>query len=1288
MSEAFRLVVVHAPLQSLPIQAIVLIISCAGSIVHWLIRRGRLEWRLLPHRILLDNTRHRNRESRATSVVMDIFITNIPSSTTPNELKIALANVLHGQDYTHHRETVLPMNLSVFIHRRKGRHPTRTGICTVPTVDIGNQFLGEFAGAYPRKRVVLGAITLRFQLSNKQPPNPQILEELRRMPYQDPRIQEEREQRTRQIRSRAVSLAAIQFGWECRDNVYSIEWEKDCLSSRCELTFDADRREFRINLYEDSQTRIMAIRASQVKWTSAGMDKSVRTYTPVLYMMLWYPPSFETQRPETTPGVDDSDFFSAELFAFIRSLNHTDVRQRWSFFEPSQASAGVVQYTSIALRLVCKGGDDPGVFRELCKDANTPVDDFLYPAERRELFAPSIRDQYLEWIKHLSFPVAFQVEAITLQRLVDLREMLRLRRRITHILQERGEAYTIAFLRHFAGQAKVSFWSEEGGDISTRTIDQLFVDCLREYSPRVEKRKRRHPDLEAFDCLHVTVTPTAIFLQGPYPERSNRVIRAYPGNHTSFLRVSFVDETDLHYRFDREIDGRSFIARRVGTILTEGLDIAERHFDFLAYSQSALKEHAVWFVKEFIGGDGQRVNARTIIEDLGTFRNLPQDPTLMRCPARYGARVSQAFTATDSSVAMEAEEVLITDDIKDVTGKWTFTDGVGTISEELALEIWKVLRKRRRGAGKAKSYPRAFQIRLMGSKGMLSVDHRLVGRVITLRPSMIKFEAPDSRNLEIARAFHKPGPFYLNRPFIMILENLGVPYEVFRELQDNAVEHAERSVRSLEHSARLLETYGLGASFRLTSVMLSLHKLGLGPLQGNNFWERMMAFAIHHALRELKHHARIPVPDAWNLVGVADIHGYLKENEVFACIVPTDGSGPIYLEGAVMVSRSPTIHPGDVQVVRGIGQPRPGSPFERESLRNTLVFSTQGARPLPSKLGGGDLDGDEYRVTMLRSLMPGRIYTPADYAAAPRKLLDRESRMQDVADFVTEYITSDTLGIIANTWLIIADQSTEGILDPACLMLSTLHSDAVDYPKSGQPVALDKIPKLKFRLRPDWSAPETVTDTSKYYKSERAIGRLFRAIKLPAIETARRAQQAQRRHLHDDASLEDILEAFHQPMQYEDDVMLLEVAQRVSEFIPVGGRDDDLVGELWELYTRYVSELRCICVDHTLTYARDAMLSEEEVVVGTIIAKCSQARRRRDMMAQMREQATALMDGVRYEISGEEGTLPERSLQRAWAAFRLADIKEDAFGARSFAWVALGEIFEAIRVIEETEGYN
>lgn len=75
-----------------------------------------------------------------------------------------------------------------------------------------------------------------------------------------------------------------------------------------------------------------------------------------------------------------------------------------------------------------------------------------------------------------------------------------------------------------------------------------------------------------------------------YPDRSNRVIRAYPDNQQNFVRIQFCDEDYLQFRWpDRDVDGEAFIKARVGGILRQGIKIGGRSFEFLAYSQSALK---------------------------------------------------------------------------------------------------------------------------------------------------------------------------------------------------------------------------------------------------------------------------------------------------------------------------------------------------------------------------------------------------------------------------------------------------------------------------------------------------------------------------------------------------------------------------------------------------------------------------------------------------------------------------------------------------------------------------
>ena len=65
---------------------------------------------------------------------------------------------------------------------------------------------------------------------------------------------------------------------------------------------------------------------------------------------------------------------------------------------------------------------------------------------------------------------------------------------------------------------------------------------------------------------------------------------------------------------------------------------------------------------------------------------------------------------------------------------YTFTDGVGYISPQLALYVAKKYNF---------SHVSAFQIRIAGAKGVLMVKDELEGKHIQLRKSQIKFPSDD-----------------------------------------------------------------------------------------------------------------------------------------------------------------------------------------------------------------------------------------------------------------------------------------------------------------------------------------------------------------------------------------------------------------------------------------------------------------------------------------------------------------------------------------------------------------
>lgn len=117
------------------------------------------------------------------------------------------------------------------------------------------------------------------------------------------------------------------------------------------------------------------------------------------------------------------------------------------------------------------------------------------------------------------------------------------------------------------------------------------------------------------------------------------------------------------------------------------------------------------------------------------------------------------------TIQLPEEEV---EEIKKKNAVYTFSDGSGYISEELAELIAK-----KHGYQKCS----AFQVRMGGIKGVLVWKPELDGRLIQVRKSQIKFPS-ESRKLEIIRcATFSQG--YLNRQVIMLMSALGVPDDIF-----------------------------------------------------------------------------------------------------------------------------------------------------------------------------------------------------------------------------------------------------------------------------------------------------------------------------------------------------------------------------------------------------------------------------------------------------------------------------------------------------------------------------
>lgn len=350
------------------------------------------------------------------------------------------------------------------------------------------------------------------------------------------------------------------------------------------------------------------------------------------------------------------------------------------------------------IRITLYNSEDPvDKFKAFCSIAGLrpPVTGVRIEATRQGFFTSKQLSWVQAWLRSLSsnWPVAFQIEALLRNGVANTTELKDLRPRIEELIR-RHQPLAARIMRFFVIKA--------AGRPSGQTIQKCFEVVLQ------NKLGNVRPEAPAgrFYCHHVTVTPTRLILEGPNIMQSNRVIRQYEGYEDNFIRVDFRDEDRLQYRWDREVDGASFVRHRVGGFLRDGFDLAGKHFTFLAYSQSALRQHAVWFVSSFQHTTGL-VNAHIIRESLGDFSGC------ITSPSKYAARMAvsqvhqlqsfslivfqQAFTATDPSVAIHRSQW---SEVPDITeNKVVFSDGIGSISENLGDAIWKALCDARRNGG-------------------------------------------------------------------------------------------------------------------------------------------------------------------------------------------------------------------------------------------------------------------------------------------------------------------------------------------------------------------------------------------------------------------------------------------------------------------------------------------------------------------------------------------------------------------------------------------------------------
>jgi len=231
-------------------------------------------------------------------------------------------------------------------------------------------------------------------------------------------------------------------------------------------------------------------------------------------------------------------------------------------------------------------------------------------------------------------------------------------------------------------------------------------------------------------------------------------------------------------------------------------------------------------------------------------------------------------------------------------------------------------------------------------------------------------------------------------------------------------------------------------------------------------------------LNDIKNRARIFVEKGITLMGIMDETRKLPSGTIFFQYRDQDGQVRKLPDGkCVAVFRNPSLHPGDIRILTTKTIP------ELTHLCDVVVFPSQGNRPHPNEMSGGDLDGDIYSIIFDDKLVPLLHAEPMDFTPATSPELFRNITIEDIKEFFVNYTANDNLGMICNAHVAHAD--AEGANSDKCKELAKSASIAVDFAKTGVPA------KMKQELKPKKYPHFMEKDPSNTYHSTKILGQIY-----------------------------------------------------------------------------------------------------------------------------------------------------------------------------------------------------
>ncbi|KAI5818883.1 RNA dependent RNA polymerase-domain-containing protein [Pyronema omphalodes] len=514
---------------------------------------------------------------------------------------------------------------------------------------------------------------------------------------------------------------------------------------------------------------------------------------------------------------------------------------------------------------------------------------------------------------------------------------------------------------------------------------------------------------------------------------------------------------------------------------------------------------------------------------------------------KYGkiwSRISLGLTAAKPTVTFTPDQII---DIEDTFGslpphgpqeRAIMNDGCAVCSPEVMRRVADDL--------DLEEIPSAVQARVGGAKGMWfldpSADPASKEIYIHITTSQRKFARHDSEKAEdwarstlFVRGYSKKLPSSrLNIQLIPILAMQGVPFEVFKELLEQHIgtelgglldatqdRVALRSWISQNLMARQkyrdIPHFDGGTPKGYDERIMMLLDAGFEPRKCR-ILVQWITKIFNERYKKVQDNAHISVPLSTTAFCIADPTGTLEEGEVVlqfseGFLDTVKKTRIHYLEGDILVARSPAFLPTDIQKVRAV-LPTPESGLS--ALKDVIIFSSKGVYPLASMLSGGDYDGDKPFIcwdprlvdnfTNSRSFAAFSAWDPSKYFehfdTPLRDLLDIGSAAgkNSLNTFFRAGFESDTqknyLGLCNNLLEnYCCHHLPNGGWDKQALYFAKLCAVMVDAPKQGlSPTAAvvadlfnwqRKLPRAEYRL------PSTTNDIMEPGETDHILNRLI-----------------------------------------------------------------------------------------------------------------------------------------------------------------------------------------------------